>query len=70
MTMLYIRSDSAGPESLLLPGRRRQELLHHLSRRARQLRPKLPMVQEVDPQHLRHREDPLGVGHVLHDLRP
>ena len=60
--------DHPGPKGLLLPGRRRQELLHRLRRRPHELSQKLPVVQEVDPQHLGDREDPLGVTYVLHHL--
>ena len=34
----------------------------------RQRAQQLPVVQEVDPQHLGDREDPLGMAHLLHDL--
>src|SRR6266545_3554658 len=57
-----------GPKALLLHGRRRHELLHGLVGGQRERAEKLPVVQEVDPQHLRHREHPLGMTHLLHDL--
>ncbi len=50
-----------GPKSLLLLGGRRQELSRRLRRGPGQLSQQLTVVEEVHPQHLRGREDPLGV---------
>ena len=44
------------------------ERLCQPERRGQQQAQKLTVAQEVDTHQLRHREDPLGVTHVLHDL--
>ncbi len=52
----------------LLPHRRRQELLHRLVGRLRELREAPTIPSEGPPHHLRHREDHVAMGDLREHL--